>query len=223
MECISIGVGPFLVNAANCIVVMFINQQLLKYDGELAIGAYGIQNRIAYFFLMIAAGVNQGLQPIAGYNFGARLYSRVRKVYWTAIGWVSVATVAGFIICEAFPTAAVSLFTNDPTLREMSARALRVCNIMLPVIGFHMVTTQLFQCLGMVGKGIILSLSRQILIMLPLLYILPLFMGSDGVWATFPTSDFLSFLLALGFLFWLMGKMKKLNDGDDPAILGSSL
>lgn len=223
MECISIGVGPFLVNAANCIVVMFINQQLLKYSGELAIGAYGIQNRITFFFLMIAAGINQGLQPIAGYNFGARLYSRVRKVYWTSIGWVTVATVTGFIICEAFPGAAVSIFTNDPTLREMSARALRICNLMLPVIGFHMVTTQLFQCLGMIGKGIILSLSRQILIMLPLLYILPLFLGHDGVWLTFPASDFLAFLLALCFFFWLIGKMKKLKDGDEPVSLGSSL
>ena len=219
-ESLSIGFGPFLMNAAACLVTLFINQQLRKYSGDLGIGAFGICNRIGFMFIMICLGLNQGMQPIAGYNFGARKYSRVKEVFWKTVGLASIATCICFIICVLFPVPAVSVFTHDPELIEMSAKGLRIMNSAVLIIGAHIVSTNLFQCLGMVRKSIILSLSRQILFLLPLLYLLPLNFGEIGVWMSYPLSDVLSFILAITMLGSLFKKFSKMKDGDSPADLG---
>ena len=223
-DSLSIGMGPFLMNLASCIVVLFINQQLVKWGGDMAVGAYGIVNRLTFLFIMIVFGFNQGMQPIAGYNYGARQYGRVREVYVKTAMWATLVTTFGFIISEFLSRPAVEIFTNDPVLIEKASLGLRQMNIVFPIVGFQMVTTNLFQCLGMVRKSIFLSLSRQLLFLLPCIYILPPILESEaGVWYSFPISDTLSAIIT-GILAWnLLVKLGKLKDGDDPSILGSQL
>ncbi len=220
---LKIGMGPFLMNAAACLVTLFINQQLRRYSGDLGIGAYGICNRLGFMFVMICMGLNQGMQPIAGYNYGARQYSRVKDVFWRTTRIAVIIMTLCFIIGVFFPKVAVSIFTHDEELIALSARALRIMTVVFPIVGFQMISTNFFQSLGMVQKSIILSLSRQILFLLPLLYALPLWFGAEGVWLSFPISDVLATLLTIYMLARLFRKFSRLNDGDDPAILGSQL
>ncbi|MBO7640159.1 MAG: MATE family efflux transporter [Bacteroidales bacterium] len=222
-DSLSIGMGPFLMNSAACIVALFINQQLGKYGGDLSIGAYGIVNRISFLFVMINAGLNQGMQPIAGYNYGARLYSRVKEAYLLAVKWATVVSIIGFLISELTPGLVVSAFTNDPALKEIAVKGLRCMNIVFALVGFQMISTNLFQCLGMVNKSIILSLSRQLLFLVPCIYILPNWFGVKGVWYSFPISDSLSCLLTVVLIIQLIRKFNRLADGEDPAILGSKI
>ena len=222
-DSLSIGLAPFLMNSAACLVTLFINQQLKSYSGDLAIGAYGIVNRISFLFIMINMGLNQGMQPIAGYNYGARKYSRVKEVYGKTVKYATVVALSGFIVSIAVPHAAVSVFTSDDELIELAAKGLVLINLMLPLVGFQMVTSNLFQCLGMINKSINLTMSRQLLFLLPLLYIMPMFLGAKGVWISFPSADFLASLVTFIMLLGLMKKLRKLNDGDDPTILGSKL
>lgn len=159
-DSLAIGMGPFLMNAAACLVTLFINQQLRDYSGDLGIGAYGICNRFIFMFIMICMGLNQGMQPIAGYNYGARQYSRVREVLWKTIKLGMLMTTICFIFGMFFPKAAAGIFTHDEQLLELSARSLRITTIAFPIVGFQMIGTNFFQSLGMVRKSIILSLSR---------------------------------------------------------------
>ena len=223
-DSLAIGMGPFLMNLASCIVVLFINQQLVKWGGDLALGAYGIVNRISFLFVMIIMGFNQGMQPIAGYNYGARQFGRVREVYVKTAGWATLVCLFGFFISEVLPGPTVSIFTPDPVLHDMAAKGLRMMNLAFPIIGFQMVTTNLFQCLGMVNKSIFLSLSRQLLFLLPCIYILPPLLESEtGVWYSFPISDTIAAVVTAFFALGLIRKLGRLKDGDDPAILGSKI
>ena len=205
------------------VLLLFINQQLREYSGDLGIGAYGITNRFAFMFIMICMGLNQGMQPIAGYNYGARKYSRVKEVYWKTVRIGVLITTICFLIGVFFPQLAVGIFTHDQELMNLGSRALRITMLVFPIVGFQMISTNFFQSLGMVKKSIILSLSRQILFLLPLLYLLPLKFGSDGVWMSFPISDTISTLMTIYMLGRLFRKFNRLNDGDDPSILGSKL
>ena len=220
---LSIGLGPFLMNAAACIVAIFINQQLGKYGGDLAIGAYGIINRITFIFIMIVMGFNQGMQPIAGYNYGARQYSRVREVFVLTAKWAVLITTVCFLISELIPGAAVGIFTNDPDLRHIAAHGIRIMNAGVALVGFGIVASNLFQCLGMVKISIFLSLSRQLLFLVPLIYILPDFLAEKGVWLSFPISDTMSVIFSAYFIIRLFRKLAKLRDGDEPDILGSNI
>lgn len=222
-DSLSIGMGPFLMNAAACLVTLFINQQLRKYSGDLGIGAYGICNRFIFMFIMICMGLNQGMQPIAGYNYGARQYSRVKEVFWKTAKLAMVMTTLCFIFGMFFPETAVGIFTHDKELVELSAKALRINVLVFPIVGFQMIATNFFQSLGMVRKSVILSLSRQILFLLPLLYALPLWFGANGVWMSFPISDALATLLTVFMLGRLFKKFSQLKDGEDPSLLGSQL
>lgn len=223
-DSLSIGMGPFLMNLASCIVVLFINQQLVRWGGDLAIAAYGIVNRITFLFVMIVMGFNQGMQPIAGYNFGARQYGRVRKVFLLTAAWATGVTTLGFIVSVFLPEASAKVFTSDPILVEKAARGLRIMNVVFPVVGFQMVTTNLFQCLGMVKKSIFLSLSRQLLFLLPCIYILPVVLESEnGVWFSFPISDMLSAIVTAILGWKLIVKLGRLHDGDDPKVLGGQI
>jgi putative MATE family efflux protein len=222
-DSLKIGMAPFLMHIASCVVAIFVNNQLLKYGGDLAIGAYGINNRLTFLFIMVCLGLNQGMQPIAGYNFGARLYSRVRKVYLRTAFWATLVCAVGCIVALFLPGLAVRIFTNDPPMIELAERGLRLMNCVFIIAGFQMVAGNLFQCLGMVRKSILLSLSRQLLFLVPCLYLLPLWLGQDGVWISFPISDILAAALALFLILRLFHKFSLLKDGDDPAILGSTI
>lgn len=222
-DSLAIGLGPFLMHAAACLVTLFINQQLRTYSGDLGIGAYGICNRLIFMFMMICMGLNQGMQPIAGYNYGARQYSRVKEVFWKTAGLAMVVTTLCFIVGVFFPRAAAGIFTHDKELLDLSEEGLRLMTLIFPIVGFQMIGTNFFQSLGMVKKSVFLSLSRQILFLLPLLYVLPLQMGAKGVWLSFPISDFIASVLTIVLLLSLFRKFNKLNDGDDPTVLGSQI
>ena len=222
-DSLQVGMGPFLMNSAACIVTLFINQQLLKYIGDLGIGAFGIIHRISFLFIMIMMGFNQGMQPISGYNYGARLYSRVKESYWITVKWATFIAVLGFIVSELFPEAACRIFTNDEELLKVSAKGLRLLNLMFSFVGFQMVSTNFFQSLGMVNKSIFLSLSRQLLFLVPAIYILPMFLGENGIWLSYPVSDLISSTVTAFMVAGLLKKFKTLNDGDDPSSLGSKL
>lgn len=222
-DSLSIGLGPFLMNAAACLVTLFINQQLRDYSGDLGIGAYGITNRFVFMFIMICMGLNQGMQPIAGFNYGARQYARVKDVFWKTAKLATVVTTICFIIGMFFPRMAAGIFTHDEELLTQAARSLRLLTCFFPIVGFQMISTNFFLSLGMVQKSVILSLSRQILFLLPLIYFLPLWLGSDGVWISFPISDILATLLSIYLLRRLFKKFNRLHDGDDSSILGSTI
>lgn len=222
-DSLAIGLGPFLMNAAACLVTLFINQQMRDYSGDLGIGAYGICNRLIFMFIMICMGLNQGMQPIAGYNYGAKQYSRVKEVFWMTAKFGTVVTLICFAVGMFVPRIAAGIFTHDEALLDMSAEGLRILTIGFPVVGFQMIGTNFFQSLGMVKKSIILSLSRQILFLLPMLYALPLWYGANGVWMSFPISDILSALLTAIMLRRLFRKFNRLQDGEEGTILGSNI
>ena len=220
---LSIGLGPFLMHVASCMVAIFVNQQLRKYGGDLSIGAYGISNRITFMFLMINLGFNQGMQPIASFNYGARQYKRVKEVFWLTAKWMCLMSVLCFLVSELLTTPSVKLFTEDPAMIEKADNALRLMNLMIWCVGFGMVAGNFFQSLGMVRKSIFLSLTRQLLFLVPLIYLMPLWFGENGVWLAFPISDFLSVVCAAVLIIQILRKFDKLNDGDDPSILGGAV
>ncbi|MDO5419521.1 MAG: MATE family efflux transporter [Bacteroides sp.] len=207
-DSLAIGMSPFLMNLAACLIVILINQGLKKYGGDLAIGAFGIVNRLVFIVVMIVMGLNQGMQPIAGYNFGAKLYDRVNKVLKLTIIYATCVTTFGFLVGMLAPNLVVGIFTSDAELTGLSATGLRITVMFFPIIGFQMVTSNFFQSIGMAGKAIFLSLTRQMLILLPCLLILPHFFGVAGVWYSMPVSDLLASLIALVMLVYQFRKFK---------------
>ncbi len=205
---LAIGMSPFSMNACACLIVIFINKNLLSYGGDLAVGAYGIANRIAFIFVMVTMGVNQGMQPIAGYNYGAQKYDRMMRVLMLAMIAATCITSAGFIVAEFCPRLCVSLFTTDLQLTEMAVSGLSIMMAAMPIVGYQMVITNFFQSIGMAKISILLSLSRQLLLLLPLLVVLPPQFGINGVWMSMPVSDTLSALLAFIVMSRYMRKFK---------------
>ena len=206
---IAIGMSPFLMNLAACFIVIVINQGLKRYGGDLSIGAFGIVNRLVFIFVMIVMGLNQGMQPIAGYNFGAQQYARVSRVLKLTIIFATVVTTSGFLMGMIIPDLVVSIFTSDEELIAISARGLRIVVMFFPIIGFQMVTSNFFQSIGMASKAIFLSLTRQMLFLLPALIILPHFFGAAGVWYSMPVSDLLASLVAMVMLVSQFRKFKR--------------
>ena len=201
-DSLAIGMAPFLMNLASCFIVILINQGLKKYGGDLAIGAFGIVNRLVFLFVMIVMGLNQGMQPIAGYNFGARLYPRVTRVLKLTIYGATIVTTTGFLMGMLIPGLAVSIFTSHEELIRQSAEGLRIVVLFFPIVGFQMVTSNFFQSIGMASKAIFLSITRQVLILIPCLLILPRYFGQTGVWVSMPVSDLIASLISAGMLWW---------------------
>lgn len=218
---LSIGLSPFLMNACSCLVILLINRGMVTYGGDLAVGAYGIDNRILFFFAMIVMGFNQGMQPIAGYNYGARLNHRVREVLFKTICYATIVMTAGFIICEAFAELIVRAFTTDEELIRMAAHGMRIDVALFPVIGFQMVTGNFFQSIGQAGKSIYLSLTRQLIFLVPALLLLPDLMPLlglpqlDGIWLSLPVSDGLASLNAAVLLWLQIRQFKKYEESKE--------
>ena len=197
---ISIGISPFLMNACACVIVIFINNQLVKFGGDIAVGAYGIANSIAMIFIMFVIGLNQGMQPIAGYNYGAQQYGRMMRVVKLSIITAICIMLTGWALAMFAPYYCARMFTKDPELIKGSIKAIQIIMMMYPFIGCQMVITNFFQCIGKVKISIFLSLSRQLLFLLPLLVLLPNFYGINGVWASMPTSDLISVIVAISIM-----------------------
>ena len=199
---ISIGISPFSMNVCSCIIVIFINNQLVHYGGDLSVGAYGISNKILFIFVMFVIGLNQGMQPIAGYNYGAQKFDRLMHVVkLTMLSATAVMTV-GWCLAIFMPRLCVRLFTTDATLISISANALRIMCCMFPIVGYQMVVTNFFQCIGKVKVSIFLSLSRQLIFLLPMLWLLPHLFQLNGVWFSMPASDLLASLVTA----WIMAR-----------------
>lgn len=197
-EIFSIGLSPFLMNACSCLLIILINHGLKRYGGDLSIGAMGIVNNFAFIFVMIVMGFNQGMQPITGYNFGAKQYSRVTDVMKLTMICATCVTTAGFLACELFPSFIAKFFTSDEKMIALVVYGMRIDFALFPIIGFQMVAANFFTSIGMAKKAIFLSLTRQLLFLMPCLLILPPILGAFGVWVSLPISDFLStFVTAL--------------------------
>jgi len=193
---IAIGMAPFLMNVASCFIVIFINKGLKTFDGDLAIGAYGIVNRLVFICVMIVMGITQGMQPIAGYNYGAQQFHRVNEVLKLAIIGATCVTTLTFLAGELIPELTVSIFTTDEGLISRAATGFRIVVLFFPIVGFQMVTSNFFQSIGMANKAIFLSLTRQLLFLLPCLLILPQFIGASGIWWSMPVSDLAASIVA---------------------------
>ena len=209
LDSLAIGISPFSMNVAASMVVIIINQSLSRHGGDLAIGAFGIINRIIFLFAMVVMGLNQGMQPIAGYNYGAGQTDRVTKVLSHTILLATGVMSLGFLMGELFPHVAVSIFTREKELIDIAVVGLRIVYITGPIVGFQMVASNFFQSIGKPGKAIYLSLTRQVLFLLPCLLIFPSLFGVKGVWMSMPTADVLSSLNAGYLLFTEYKKTKK--------------
>ncbi len=206
---LSIGLAPFLMNAAACVIVVLINKGLSSHGGDLAVGAYGIINRVAFLFVMVVMGLTQGMQPIAGYNYGAGHYRRVTDVLRRSILIATAIMTAGFAVAELFPQAVAGIFTTDADLTAMAVEGMRYVFLCYPIVGFQMVTSTFFQSIGMANKAIFLSLTRQVLFLIPLLLFLPRVMGIDGVWCSMPISDLAASVLAASLLYMQYRQFKR--------------
>lgn len=218
---LAIGLSPFLMNICSCLVVMLVNNGLQSHGGDMYIGAYGIVNRIVFLFIMIVMGFNQGMQPIAGYNFGARQTDRVIKILKYTILCGTTVTVIGFLVCQFFPRLIIRLFTTDESLIALAERGMHLIMLLFPVIGFQMVATSFFQSIGMAWKAIFLSLTRQLIFLVPCLFLLPQYWGPDGVWGSFPIADALATITTALMLMWQLKKFKAegLNNAKDSVAL----
>lgn len=211
-ESLLVGLPQFLINLCACLVAAMMTRSLTTYGGDMAVGAFGICNRFILFIVMVVIGLNQGMQPIAGYNFGARRYDRVLGVLNKALIFGSVITLTGFVIGVFFPTSFVSVFAKDsPQLIKLSAHALSCMVMMFPIVGIQIVSTAFFQSIGYALKSIFLSLTRQLIFLVPAIFILPHLYADplEGLWHAAPVADGLASVLAITLLVLQVKKFKK--------------
>lgn len=212
---VSIGISPFLMQTTSCIIVIFMNNQFVHYGGDMAVGAYSIANSMVMVFFMFVMGVTQGMQPIVGYNFGAQKYDRMMRCVWMAIAVATLILLVGWAASMMFPRQIARLFTTDPVLLEMSAKGIVLDMLVFFVVGSQAVITNFFQCIGKVRISIFLSLTRQLIFLLPMAYVFPFFWGLDGVWYSMPASDFVAFAFTIPILLWHIRKFKAYGQTDN--------
>lgn len=205
---VAIGISPFLMQTTSCVIVIFMNNQFVRYGGDMAVGAYSIANSMVMVFFMFVMGMIQGMQPIVGYNYGAEKFDRMFRCLWLTIACSTAILLVGWGLSMAFPRQIARIFTTDETLLELSARGIVIDMMVFFVVGSQAVITNFFQCLGKVRVSIFLSLSRQLILLLPMAYVFPMFWGLDGVWYSMPASDFGSFAMTIPILMWYMKKLR---------------
>ncbi len=206
---VSIGAAPALVNAASCAINAIVNRTLGEWGGDRAIGAAGIMITFTSLIVTVVLGICQGMQPIIGYNYGAGLQHRLKRTYWLATGTSTLITLAGAVFGLFFPSAVARAFTTDADLIAASNQALSLCLLCFPLVGFQIVSTAFFQSIGKAGKSIFLSLSRQVIFLIPLLLWLPGRYGLAGVWSSFPLSDLCATIATSLLMLW---QFKHLSD-----------
>ena len=214
MSIIGIGISPFLMNVTSCVIVIIMNNQFVRYGGDMAVGAYSIANSVVMMFFMFVMGVCQGMQPIVGYNYGAEKYDRMLRCLFLAIGYATLILLIGWALSMLFPREIARIFTTDPTLMDMSARGIKLDMLVFFVVGSQATITHFFQSIGKVKVSIFLSLSRQLFLLLPMVYVFPLFWDLDGVWYSMPASDFGSFAMTIPMLMWYMKKFKEVRENN---------
>ena len=192
----AIGMSPFLMNVCACAIVIIINNSLQNYGGDMAIGAYGIINRLLTLYVMIVLGLTMGMQPIVGYNFGAQKIDRVKQTLRLGIS-------------EFFPHAVSALFTDSDELIDLAVGGIRLTVLMFPFVGAQIVIGNFFQSIGKAKISIFLSLTRQLLYLLPCLLLFPNWWGLEGIWISMPVSDALAFITAVVSLMIYIKKVSK--------------
>lgn len=197
------------MNVCACCIVIFINYQLLSHGDDYSVGAFGIINRVQMLFVMIVMGIAQGMQPITGYNFGAGLVDRARRSVQLGIAAGCTMTTLGFVLAVFFPGMLVGMFTDSVLLVEQASKALSISMLSFPVVGAQIIICQFFQSIGKAFIAIFLSLSRQLLFLLPGLALLPVWMGVDGVWTSMPVSDFLATVAAVVMFVYQVRKFRR--------------
>ncbi len=209
---LAIGMAPFLMQIANSIINVIYNTNLVRYGSDLAVGAMGIIMSISMLFFMPIFGISQGVQPIIGFNYGAKNYARVKKAQLLGMAVATLICLVGFIIMQFYPKILISIFnTSDLELIEVGSQGLRLFLMMFPLIGFQIISITYFQAIGKAKTAMFLSLLRQLLVLLPLLIILPRMWGLVGVWLSAPIADFFSALIT-GYYIWLeLNKLNQIN------------
>lgn len=228
---LSIGLAPFLMNICASTVAAFVNTAMLHYGGmgandivpreqgaaDLYVGAYGIVNRVVLLFLMIMQGLNQGMQPIVGYNYGAKNFDRVRKVVFMTLCCGTAIATLGFALGELIPDTIARAFVDsskggsEQLMVDAAAQGMRLILIMFPLVGFQVVVGGFFQYIGKAPLAIFISLTRQLLFLLPMLWILPRQLGAYGVWISMPIADTVSIVLAATLFIWQMRKIRAMQ------------
>jgi putative MATE family efflux protein len=207
-DMLAIGLSPFLMNVASCFVVILVNNGMKKYGGDLAIGAFGIVNRLSFICVMIVMGLNQGMQPVAGYNYGAGKTGRTLEALKLTVIFATIVTTAAFLAGEVFPGPMARIFTTDEELIAFAVYGLRISVVFFPLIGAQIVIANFFQSIGMAGKAIFLSLIRQVFVLIPCLIILPEFFGLTGVWASSPVADIVACIVSTIMIIHQIKKFK---------------
>ena len=197
---LTVGLVPFFMNAASSLVNVILNNQLVKHGGDLAVGAWGIINSYLMIIITIIIGVSLGMQPIVGYNFGADKKKRMKDVLMVAIKASTVIMLIGFFAAELFAAPLVALFTHDPELSAIAIKGMRIVFMMTPIIGFQIIVSNFFQSVGQVPEAIFMTLSRQIIFLIPSMYIFASIWGLNGIWFAIPFSDIMSALVSILFL-----------------------
>jgi putative MATE family efflux protein len=200
-QIVAIGISPFAMQVAASIVSVLFNQSLVQYGGEVAVAAMGIITRVSMLILMPIFGISQGTQPIIGYNFGAKQDDRVEETLKKAIMAATGVAVAGFLAVQFLDQPIIRLFNGNANLIRIGAKGLRIYLSMLPIIGFQVICTTYFQAVGKPKQSLILSLSRQLLILIPLVLVLPGIFGLTGIWLAGPVADAVSSVLTGVLLF----------------------
>ncbi len=206
-DIISIGMSSFLMLLSASVVISILNLSLGKYGGDYAIGAFGIINSIGNLTVMVVIGFNQGMQPIVGFNYGARKIPRVLRTFKLTIFAGTCVTIFGFLLAEIFPKQIASAFTGNEDLIKLAVNGMRINMMMFPIVGFQVVASSFFQSIGKAKVSIYLSLTRQVVFLIPALLILPHFLGLNGVWLGGPVADLTSSLLTLFVLKWQLKKL----------------
>lgn len=206
----SIGLSPFLMQLAASIITIILNKGLATYGGDTAIAAMGIINSVSMLILMPIFGINQGAQPIIGFNYGAKNFARVKNALKLAILAATTISTTGFILVELFPRQIIGIFISGKgsELLTIGSRGIRIYLMMLPIIGFQIVSSNYFQAVGKAKISIFLSLSRQVIVLLPLIIILPQILKLDGVWIAGPSSDFIASIITGMFLIRELRKLE---------------
>lgn len=205
---LAIGAAPATVNAASCFINIIINKTLYAHGGDMAVGAAGIFTSYTQLLAMVVIGICQGMQPIIGYNYGAGKLDRLKRAYWLAVGAATIVVTTGQIAGLTWPQYIGRAFTSDASLINETVRCLHLALLAFTVVGFQIVSTTFFQSIGRAGASIFLSLTRQVLVLIPLLLILPPHFGLDGIWVSFPTSDMVATLITFGMIWWEFKKLK---------------
>ena len=212
-EILFLGFPSFISSAMASIIILIFNRLLLFYGGDLYIAIMGIGLRMLSLIQMPLLGITQGFSTIVSFNYGAKLYHRVKKVLGIAVAWTVAIAGAGFLVMMIFPAFVISFFSNDGNLINEGVNILRIVIMFLPFIGVQMLGGGFFQAIGKAAPAVILTISRQVLFLIPAVFLLPLIFGLNGVWLSVPVSDFLSITITAG---WMIREIKNFNKAAVP-------